>query len=100
MRLVSYITCIELIAQVSLTWWSSFLFLDVLILKLRINLIILPTDWIERKKIKLPSPYAKNTLSTIAAPATTSSGSFEVVFSNKDEIRIRQLFMRSINRAL
>ena len=40
MWLVSYVTCIDLIAQISLTRWSAFLFLDVLILKL---IIILPT---------------------------------------------------------
>ena len=46
MRLAWYITCIDLIAQVSLAWWS-FLFLDMLTLKLRIILIILPTDLLE-----------------------------------------------------
>ena len=35
---------VDLIAQVSLTQLSSFLFLDVLTLKLRIIIIILPTD--------------------------------------------------------
>ena len=40
MWLVSYVNC----AQVSLTWWSIFLFLDVPTLKLRI-IIILLTDW-------------------------------------------------------
>ena len=106
MRLLSYITCIDLISQVALTWWS-FLFLDVLDLKLRIIIIILPTDWLEtilpaavQQNIKLPSPYAKNTLSKIAAPGTTSSGCFEVVLLNKDENPISQLFMRSLNRAI
>ena len=41
---VSHVTCIDLIAQVSLTQWSTFLFLDVLTLKLGIIMIILPTD--------------------------------------------------------
>ena len=42
---VSHVTCIDLIAQVSLTQWSTFLFLDVLTLKLGIIIIIiLPTD--------------------------------------------------------
>ena len=40
---VSYITCIDLTDQVSLTRRSSF-FLDVLTLKLRIIIILLPTD--------------------------------------------------------
>ena len=37
---VSYVTC----SQVSLTRWSIFLFLDMPTLKLRIIIIILPTD--------------------------------------------------------
>ena len=42
---VSHVTCTDLIAQVSLTQWSTFLFLDVLTLKLGIIIIIiLPTD--------------------------------------------------------
>ena len=47
MWLVSYVTYIDQIAQVSLTRWSAFLFLDVLILKPRIDIIILPIDWPE-----------------------------------------------------
>ena len=53
-----------------------------------------------QQKIKLPLPHAKNTLSKMAAPGTTSSGSFEVVLLNKDESRISQLFMKSLNRAI
>ena len=41
---VSYVTCIDIIAQVSLTWWSVFLILDVLTLEFKIILNILPTD--------------------------------------------------------
>ena len=41
---VSYITCADIMAQVSLTRWSTFLFLGVLTLKLRIVVIILTTD--------------------------------------------------------
>ena len=37
---VSYVTCIDLIAQVSLTWWSVFSLLDVLTLKLRIIILL------------------------------------------------------------
>ena len=107
MRLVTYITCIDLIAQVSLTWWSSYLFLDVLTLKRETAIIILPTDWLEtilpvalQQKIKLPLPNAKNTLSKIAAPGTTSSGCFELVLLNKVERHISHLFIRSLNRAI
>ena len=106
MRFVSYITCIDLVAQVSLAWWSWFLFLDVLTLKRKI-IIILPTDWLETilpaantTKIKLPLSYAKNALSKIAAPGATSSGSFKVVLLNKDGSHISQLFLRSLNRAI
>ena len=49
---VSYVTCIDLVAKVSLNRQSTFLFLDVLTLKLRIIIIILPTD---RPKIILPT---------------------------------------------
>ena len=50
---VSYVTCIDLVAQVSLNRQSTFLYLDVLTLKLRIIvIIILPTD---RPKIILPT---------------------------------------------
>ena len=41
MWLISYITCVVIIAQVSLTLWSIFLFLDVQTLKLRIIIIFL-----------------------------------------------------------
>ena len=41
---VSYVTCVDIIAQVSLTWWSMFLFLEVPTLKLRIIIIVLSTD--------------------------------------------------------
>ena len=65
MKSVSYVTCIDLIAQVSLIRWSL-LFLDVLTLKLRIIIIILPTDRPETilpgartTKNKLPSPNIK-----------------------------------------
>ena len=39
---ISYVTCVDIIAQVSLIQWSIFLFLDVSTVKLRI--IILSTD--------------------------------------------------------
>ena len=51
----SYVTCVDIIAQVSLTWWSMFLFLDVPTMKLTIIIIVLPTDQPELK-VKLPSP--------------------------------------------
>ena len=38
------VTCVDVIAQVSLTQWSIFLFLDVPTRKLRIITIIFPTD--------------------------------------------------------
>ena len=41
---VPYVTWIDIIAQVSLTRWSVFLFLDVPTLKLKIIINILPTD--------------------------------------------------------
>ena len=42
---VSYVTCVESVAQVPLTRWSIFLILGVLTLKLRNTItIILPTD--------------------------------------------------------
>ena len=41
----SYVTFVDILAQVSLTPWSIFLFLDMPTLKLRIIIIIiLPTD--------------------------------------------------------
>ena len=43
MWLISYVTCVDIIAKVSLTWWSMFLFLDMPTLKLRI--VIFPTNW-------------------------------------------------------
>ena len=43
MRSVSYVTCIDLIAKISLTRRPAF-FLDVLILKLNITINILLTD--------------------------------------------------------
>ena len=47
---VSYVTCVESVAQVLLTRWSSFLILSVLTLKLRNTIIIiLPTDPEKRK---------------------------------------------------
>ena len=61
---ISYVTCVDIIAQVSLTPWSISLFLDKLTQKLRIIIIILLTDWPKiilstacTTKIKLPSPY-------------------------------------------
>ena len=47
---ILYVTCVNIIAQVSLT--PIFLFLDVPTLKLRIIIIILPTD---RPEIILPT---------------------------------------------
>ena len=41
MWLASYATCVEIITQVSLTWWSMFLVLDVLTMKLRTVFILL-----------------------------------------------------------
>ena len=41
MWLVSYVTWTDLIAQVSLSRWSAILFLDELILKIRIIIIII-----------------------------------------------------------
>ena len=41
MWLVSFVTCIEIIAQVSLTRWSIILLLDVPTLKLKIIIIII-----------------------------------------------------------
>ena len=40
----SYLTCGDIITQVSLPPWSVFLFLDALTLKLRIIIIILLAD--------------------------------------------------------
>ena len=60
---VSYVTCIDIVAQVSVTPWSVFLFLDVPTLKLKIIINILLTDQPEiilptvlQQRIKLPSP--------------------------------------------
>ena len=47
MWVISYVTRVDTIAQVSLTPWSIFLFLDVSTLKLRIIIIILVTRWPE-----------------------------------------------------
>ena len=55
---ILYVTCVDIIGQVSLTPCSIFLFLDVPILKLRIIIIILPTDW--RKIILLTAHMTKN----------------------------------------
>ena len=59
---VSHVICIDIIAQVSLTRWSIFLFSDVSTLKLRIIIIILQTDQSDiilrltlQQIIKLPS---------------------------------------------
>ena len=49
---VSYVTYIDIKAQVSLTWWSVFLFLDVPTLKLKIIINILSTD---RPEIIIPT---------------------------------------------
>ena len=40
----THITCVDIIAQVSLNRQSVFLFLDMSTLKLRITIIILPTE--------------------------------------------------------
>ena len=42
--LVSNVICVDIIAQVFLTSWSVFLFLDLPTLKPRIIIIIVPTD--------------------------------------------------------
>ena len=52
MWLVSYVTCIDIIAHVPSTQWSVFLFLDLPTLKLKIIIIILPT---EQPEIILPT---------------------------------------------
>ena len=55
---VSYVTCIDILAQVSLTRWSVFLFLDVQTLKLKIIINISPID---QPEIILPTaPTTKN----------------------------------------
>ena len=61
---VPYVTCVDIVAQVFLSWWSVFLLLDLPTLKLKIIINILPTDWSKiffrlpvQQKIKLPSPY-------------------------------------------
>ena len=55
---VSYVTCINILAQVTLTRWSVFLFLDVQTLKLNIIINILPID---QPEIILPTaPTIKN----------------------------------------
>ena len=40
---ISFVTFVDIIAQGYVTPWSIFLFLDMPTLKLRINIIILPT---------------------------------------------------------
>ena len=52
---VSYITCVDIIAQVSLNWWLMFLFLDMPTLKVRIIIIIVPAD-----PLKIILPKTKN----------------------------------------
>ena len=57
MLLISYVTCVDIISQVSLTRWL-FLFLDVSTLKLGIIVIILSNG---RSEIILPiAPTTKN----------------------------------------
>ena len=51
------VTCVDIIEQVSLIRWSIFLFLDVPTRKLRIIIIIFPTD---RRDIILPTARATN----------------------------------------
>ena len=55
---ISYVTFIDIIAQVSLTPCSIFLFLDMSTLKLRINIIILPTK--QPEVIFSTDPTTKN----------------------------------------
>ena len=65
------------------------------------NQLILPILANSRNQVrKNASLGKKNTLLKIAAPGPTSSGSFEVVFINKDESHIGQLFMRNLNSAI
>ena len=59
MWLVSYVTWTDLIAQVSLSRWSTILFLDELILKIRIIIIILVTN---RPKIILLTAWTTENL--------------------------------------
>ena len=62
MWLVSYVTCVDIIAQVLLTRWSIFLFLYSQTLKRGIVNIILPTDWPE---IILPTAHTTKKLSCL-----------------------------------
>ena len=55
---ISYVTFIDIIAQVSLTPCSIFLFLDMPTLKLMINIIILPTK--QPELIFSTDPTTKN----------------------------------------
>ena len=62
----SYVTCVDIIAQVSLPQWSIYLFLNVRTLKLRIIIIILPIQFYRlpvQQKIKLPSLNVENEVS-------------------------------------
>ena len=61
---VTYVTCVDILVQVSLTPRSIFLFLDVATRKLRIIIIILTTNQPHiilptARTTKLPSPKAK-----------------------------------------
>ena len=55
---ISFAIFVDIIAQVSSTPWSIFSFLDMLTLKLRIIIIILPTD--PRKRILSTARATKN----------------------------------------
>ena len=64
---ISYVTCVDIIAQVSSNPWSVFLFLDVSTQKIGLLLLLLcpPTDQNNSldcpfKKKKLPSPKGQS----------------------------------------
>ena len=61
MLLISYVTCVDIISQVSLTRWLIFLFLDVSTRKLGIIVIILSNG---RSEIILP--IARTTKNEVA----------------------------------
>ena len=55
---------------------------------------------LQSRQEETPNYGGKKTLSKIAAPGPTFTCSFEVILSNKDEIRIGQLSVRSLNHAI
>ena len=75
MWLVLYVTYIDLTAQVHLTHWSAFLFLDIKALKLRIIVTILFTNQ--------PEIILLIALSTKSCLHLSSKGNRTVVFTIK-----------------